>query len=581
VKKNIIVYTALFIGTFLFLQIAYKYHFFYVEQFQLFLTTPSYFIECLSHPGGLIEYVAHFFVQFFIVPFVGAFITALLLSLGYLLSDQLLTRITGKKNFFIGPAFIFLFQLFLSFDAYFLFQGILAYLLCLSSLQLLGFCRRSDTKLLIAFLLTPIIYWFAGPVSILFAFCFALMNSREGNKRKLLGLSVFVLALLISYLAVRFSLVRNYLISFLPDMYYHSSLKPVSLVYISWIILPFWIVIYPFYNKIKKYKSAQKQYFMPVLQSLIIAGLFYMCVWKYTNIKYYKIKKLDYLARYEQWDKIIDYCEAKTIDNLVGLCYQNLALAQKGVLTDKLFYLSQQGVEGLDVEQKNIGGLAPLMSDIRFFLGDIALSQRHAFEGNISTHGGSGRLMKRLVQTNLVYGEYPVAEKYIYFLENTFFYRKWASEHRRFLNNDSLCTADNLIGKKRKFLPPESRKVVINDIMEGAGVLFSQNPQNKAAEQYMFAGYLLSKDIHGFKKMFSKYKVGERAVELPDAYQQALLVFYEDRPDQWAKAGISEINIQLFKQYKITMNNNQKHPHLEKMMMKYFGTTYWFFLHFR
>ncbi|MEN8211558.1 MAG: DUF6057 family protein [Thermodesulfobacteriota bacterium] len=580
-KKNITIYSILFLGTFLFLQIAYRYHFFYVEQFQLFLTTPSYLIECLSQPGGMIEYVAHFFVQFFIVPFVGAFITAFFLTLSYVLSDQLLARITRKKNIFIGPVSIFLIQLYLSFDAYFLFQGILAYLLCLSTLQLLELCRRPGAKFLFAFLLTLIIYWIAGPVSILFAFCFALMSLREENKRKLLGLPVFGLALLISYLSVRYSLTGNYLQSFLPDMYYYSSVKPVSLVYLSWIILPFWIIVYPYHNTIKKFKLGKKEYFMPLLQTIIIAGLLFVCTWKFTNIQHYKLKKLDYFARNEQWDEIIDYCEEKTIDNLVVICYQNLALAQKGVLADKLFYLSQRGVEGLEIEQKDIGGLAPLLSDIRFFLGDIASSQRYAFEGNIFTHEGSGRLMKRLVQTNLIYGEYPVAEKYIHYLENTFFYRKWANQQRRFLFNDSLCIADHLIRGKRKFLPPESRKVVIKDILEESGVLFGQNPQNKAAEQYMFAGYLLAKDIRGFKNMFSKYKIGKMAAELPDAYQQALLVYYEDQPGQWAKAGISEINIRQFKQYKITLNNNQKHPHLEKMMKKYFGSTYWFFLHFR
>ena len=580
-KRNIIGYCILFIVTFLFLQVGLKYHFFYIEQFQLFLTTYNYFIESLLYPGGLVEYVASFFVQFFILPFAGAIITAFFLTTVYILADRLLGRIVGKKIFFIGSVFIFFFHLFLSLDAYCFFQAILSYTLCMSSLLIVETRKRFGLKLFLAFLLTPIIYWIAGSISILWAFCFALMNLREKNKRKLLGFVVFVFALFISYLSVSLCLVRNYRVSFFPDMYYHTSLKPDSLIYLSWIVLPFWIIIYQLLKKIETFILSQKKYFLFVMQLLLIAVLLSGYTWKYSDIQFYRLKKLDYFARYEQWDKIINYCEVKKIDNLLSLCYQNLALAQKGKLTDKLFYYRQQGVEGLEVLQNNIGGIAPVLSDIRFFIGDIAISQRHAFEGNIFTQRGSGRLMKRLVQTNLIYGEYRVAEKYIKFLENTLFYRKWACEHRRFLFNDSLCATNHLFLEKRKFLPPESRNFSSNDILEESDTLFRQNSQNKAAEQYMFAGYLLAKDIRGFEKTYSKYKCEGKIVDFPDAYQQALLVFYEDQPEEWANAGISEENIRQFKQYKITMYKNKNHPQLEKMMMKYFGTTYWFFLHFR
>lgn len=46
---------------------------------------------------------------------------------------------------------------------------------------------------------------------------------------------------------------------------------------------------------------------------------------------------------------------------------------------------------------------------------------------------GNPRMLKRLVQTNLIYGAYPVAEKYIRILENTFYYKDWAKSQRKFL----------------------------------------------------------------------------------------------------------------------------------------------------
>lgn len=580
-KKNITIYALIFAATFLFLQLAFKYHFFYIEQYQLFPGNSAYFFDSLSYPGGLTEYLGRFFVQFFIVPFAGASVTALFLTLIYIMSDQLLGNMTGKKNLFAGPVSIFLLQLFMSLDAYFFFQGILAYLICLGALLFLQKKGRPRQKVFWALLVTPLIFWIAGSVSLLFAFCFALMNLHREENQKLSGLPVLILAILIAWLSVYFALTGNYRTSFLPDMYYHSSLKPGILVYLSWIILPLWIAVYPWHTKIENFKAGQNKIFLPAIQILLIAGLLYGCIREFVDLRFYRLKKLDYFARQEQWDSIIDYCENNTVDNYACLSYQNLALAQKGLLLNKLFYLNQLGMEGLEIQEKNIGGIAPLLSDIRFCIGDVASSQRHAFEGNVFTRGGSGRLMKRLVMTNLIYGAYPVAEKYIKFLENTLFYRKWATGKRCFLYNDSLCLSDPLISEKRKLLPEKSRQVVNNDILEMAHFLFSQNPKNRAAEQYMFAGYLLAKDVRGFEKMYSQYITEEQKQHLPDAFQQALLVFYETRPKKWEEEGISEANIRQFDQYRITLKNNQNHPHLEKMMRKYFGTTYWFFLHFR
>ncbi len=579
-KKYIIFLMALFTGIFLFLQEFNRYHFYYVEQFQLFLTTTAYFVESILYPGGFTEYISHFLVQLFIVPFVGAFITAILLSLIYLLSDKLLTMVNRGKRNFIASVSICLFHLLLCFDYNYFFHGIIAYLLCIGCLFILEVKIKSDSKYLIAFFLVPLLYWSSGSVSILFAVCFILMNLRADNKRKLYGIFVLVFALFISFISVHYSLMGNYRMSFLPDLYYHPALRPISLVYISWIILPLWIIIIPFPGKIDDPKMTQRKYFLFGTQILVVICVVILCIWKYADIGLYRLKKLDYFARNERWDKIIKICKGKDIDNLLYLDYQNLALAQRDLLIGELFNFSQSGVYGLEITQRDIGGLSPLLSDIRFYIGDIASSQRYAFEGNLFSQGGSGRLLKRLVQTNLIFGEYPVAEKYIKILEHTFFYRKWAKGQRCFLYNDSLCMADHLIGAKRNFLPSAGRSAVINDLLEMSRALAMKNYKNKAAQQYMFASYLLQKDVRGFTEILTKYR-GEGVIDvLPDVYQQALLVYYEDLPNQWNKEGISEKNIQQFKQYKLMLKKNYKNPNVEKIMKRYFGSTYWFFLHF-
>ena len=81
VALNVIVFVFLFI----FLRIFSEYHFYCVEQNQLFQLTPIFIIDKLMQPGGLAMVLSGCLVQFFILPNVGAMITAALLtSLGAL-----------------------------------------------------------------------------------------------------------------------------------------------------------------------------------------------------------------------------------------------------------------------------------------------------------------------------------------------------------------------------------------------------------------------------------------------------------------------------------------------------------------
>jgi hypothetical protein len=50
----------------------------------------------------------------------------------------------------------------------------------------------------------------------------------------------------------------------------------------------------------------------------------------------------------------------------------------------------------------------------------------------------SGRELSRLVETNLITGQYEVALKYISLLEHTLFYRSWAKQMRQLATNPEL-----------------------------------------------------------------------------------------------------------------------------------------------
>lgn len=69
-----------------------------------------------------------------------------------------------------------------------------------------------------------------------------------------------------------------------------------------------------------------------------------------------------------------------------------------------------------------------LMSEISLSIGMVNMSQRSAFEAMeaIPNFNKSARALHRLVETNIITGQYEVARKYIAILEETTFYRGWA-----------------------------------------------------------------------------------------------------------------------------------------------------------
>ena len=81
------------LATFLFFWLAYPYHVYNQEQFQLFQFSWRYLAETLAVPGGLADWCGRFLTQFFYFSAAGSLILALLLT-----AIQLATAALVKKK---------------------------------------------------------------------------------------------------------------------------------------------------------------------------------------------------------------------------------------------------------------------------------------------------------------------------------------------------------------------------------------------------------------------------------------------------------------------------------------------------
>ena len=580
--KLVAFWLVVFGALFAFLQTRFEYHFYYIEQSQLFLFSEAYIRNKLVLPGGFSMLVAEFFVQFFIRPYVGALDTAALLTGVGICTAGIVKRIASASGLFILYVQPMLALLLMHFDFNYRVQGTVCYLMMTA--LLCGYMRiRNDLFRLVAgCVLVPVLFWLAGSIAVLFAGMICLFEGLRKTPKWYISLIGVAEVLLLGVGTVYFSLMGEYRWVFGPDLYYHYTLHPKEIIYYSWICLPL-VFLVAFFVRNKNSLSGKKLFagISCIAQLAMIAAVLWWGMPKYSDAKTLKLKKLDYFARTEQWDKTIEECKGK-LTNFLYMCHLNMALANKGELSDKMFNFDQRGPQGLLVQWNKSENISCMLSDIYFTMGATASSQEMAFEGYVSAmEDGNPRMLKRLVQTNLIYGTYPVAEKYISILEKTYAYRDWAQSQRKYLYNDEVVESDPVLGTRRRMLPDRNSLAMINGLTGDLALFLEKGPAHSAALQYLGAMYLLAKDLEGFKALVEKYYGTEFLPVLPVHFQEAVIVMSEKEPDYWKRFNVSETIVARFTDYKKQVLANRNNTVIAGLLNRSYGNTYWFYFMFK
>ena len=580
--KLVAFWLIVFGALFAFLQMCFEYHFYYIEQSQLFLFSEAYIRNKLLLPGGFSMLVAEFLVQFFIRPYVGALVTAVLLTGVGVCTAGIVKRIAPVSGLFILYVLPMLALLFMHFDFNYRVQGTVCYLMMMA--LLCGYMRiRNDLFRLVAgCVLVPVLFWLAGSIAVLFAGMVCMFEGLRKTPKGYISLIGVAEVLLLGVGTVYFSLMGEYRWVFGPDLYYHYTLHPKEIIYYSWICLPL-VFLVAFFIRNKNSLSGKKWRagISCIAQLAMIAAVLWWGMPKYSDAKTLKLKKLDYFARTEQWDKTIEECKGK-LTNFLYMCHLNMALANKGELSDKMFNFDQRGPQGLLVQWNKSENISCMLSDIYFTMGATASSQEMAFEGYVSAmEDGNPRMLKRLVQTNLIYGTYPVAEKYISILEKTYAYRDWAQSQRKYLYNDEVVESDPILGTRRRMLPDRNSLAMIKGLAGDLALFLEKGPANSAALQYLGAMYLLAKDLEGFKALVEKYYGTEFLPVLPVHFQEAVIVMSEKEPDYWKRFNVSETIVARFTDYKKQVLANRNNSAIAGLLNRSYGNTYWFYFMFK
>lgn len=572
----IIIGGAIIIGL---LQYRYAFHLLFLEQLQLFLSGKEYAIDLLSRPGGTIEYVSEYCIQFFNIPYVGSIcVTLFLLLIGFAL-HRLLKNGKEKGNWlFIFESSILFFLLLNLLDVGFFFRGIVGYLFCV--IALLGYNRvqkySSEIRFLYGLLSTLLLFWLAAPFQTLFLLAASCIEFREHGLNKGKSLLPFILAGMVAYLVYTFGRNSTYRMYVAIDGVCSLSIIPGWTKYAAWILLPAAILFTPGLERLAG--IIKKNYILVLVQCCLILAVLAFLLPRYDDHNSLVFKRLHYYTSQERWDDLLDYCRKYPLQgNTVCLNYQNLALAEKGMLADSLLSYAQKGKQGLLAPWDRTAYTAFAVQKVCYSYGDIAFARKFAFEGNVcSSTLGFPETMKTLVRTNILYKQFRVAAKYIRYLQQTFSYKEWADQQCRYLSGIDAPEDDPEYKGKQKFLQKKDHFASPNEFR----VLSAMDKNDKKLRDFVLCSFLLEKDMENFLNWFDFYYNEAPPKEIPAIYYQALLVCASNIPEVLNRYRVPDSIKDEFELYTLTYRRAKNPEDRKKWLSVRHANSFWFYFHY-
>lgn len=482
------------------------------EQYQMFLFDTGYFLERIVLPGGLADYISEFLVQFYYMPVLGGAIIALLL-MGIQAAVWGLMKQYGARHDFPGYLLSFLPSI-----ALWCAMGdqnvLLSFIVALFGALVIGWIHNRFhnrlVKVVFELVSTALVYWFLGPVVFLYAALMigdTLKNAKQkGNVFSGIGYSVCILVLTIAWILLTTQTLQYPLYRIFAGLNYYrypGAISPLPFVVMVW------AVVIPFLGMIPcRQKSLQK-----LQQSKVVIVLSYVLVivasWFGIKASFdemtYELIDYDFLVRTEQWDKIIEKAEKKPATTPLSVSCVNLALSQKGMLADRLFEFYQNGGEGL-FPTFTRDMISPVSTaEIFFRLGMVNDAERYMFEAQeaIPNYRKSARLTRRIIECDIINGNYKVAAKLLRRLQKTLFYSNWANQTMALLGNEKAINRHSIYGKLRKYREKKQDFLFSDREMDQMlGLLFLNDNHNKMAYEYLMCYELLQRDMEKFMQYY-------------------------------------------------------------------------------
>ncbi|HEY3372876.1 MAG TPA: DUF6057 family protein [Prolixibacteraceae bacterium] len=603
----------------------------YFLQQSAFLTNHLFFKSFTTYPGGLADYGSEFIAQFFYFKTWGSFLIILVASLQGIIAIDLVRRIAGKVKLNLNLSIftlILLLSVLVQCNYFYPFYASMRLLIASGFVWIFTVLTSKfpGLRFYMGFILAMLLFYVAGGAALFtFALSVVLIHIRfYGKKEDVFTLPFFILgSAFMPYLAYKYIFLVN-----LPLVYSITHSKtPLILSYIPdfklytlYALLPAFLlgaVLFSWFKR--KYKKAvhQKLEIKPVNVSpktidkkvlkksenkppvkletpkrkpadstiLWMLGQFTVIVVLAIGSIYFTIDRTErdkilvsFYGANGDWDKVIKTAESiEKYDLFINFEY-NRALANKGQLADNLFnYTQLAGPAALFMDGTVSSDIPFICSDQYYDLGFMHESQHWAFEAQ-TIFPNSPRLMKRLVEINLVSGKYQLAEKFLRRLDENMIYHDWVEQHQKFIDDTSLVSKDPAYSWKRKCEPVDA--FTASNSVQKLTKLLEANPANKLALDYLLCSTLLDGDLGTFKSLLAENRNFAKT-PLPRSWDEAMVLYQyiarkaPQADDIQFTQGRQDQFISFIKAIKPFGNDWQS---ASRSLQKDFGTTYWYYI---
>lgn len=461
------------------------YRFTSLEESYIFLFDWSYVWRVLQEPGGVAQLVASFLTQFMRYVWAGPVLTAAIYC-GIMLC---LVKCAGKPEpLMVAFAAVPCLCLFLCLESsYYKYQGHAAMLLSALALWIYTCASRrcaTSSRIVVGEVVAVGSYFIAGSAAMFVALGMLLYDLTERKPRWYFGVGYIVLAAAMGWLFYESGNTWTLLTALTPALYYDLNATFNMMIY-ALSALSLCMVVAAITGR-EKEKAVRREW---IWASVVLGVLIVSTVNVYRMVhgtSGYDNQKMRYHALRGEWDAIIDMPYDGSGTPFTS--YRFLALARKGQLEEKMweynpfidyFMKNQPLVKKADQQ---------MMSDMYYHCDYMAAARRAAFDTDIVTPGNfNPEETCKLVNIQLAFGNYRVAEKLIAQLEKTLFYHNWARDMRRFLDNDALVEADPVLGPKRRAIPAENNYMSPRGLQRELQHVVDTNPGQVTARQFLEA----------------------------------------------------------------------------------------------
>ena len=558
-----------------------NYIFYHQEKTSLFLISLDFLKNQIDQPGGFMEYLGKLLTAFYYPKLLGPVLMSfIILGSVYLLS---LTGklISGKKAyifpFLTGAVMVYLqtnYQ-YAAFNNSGIFLQLLLFFLII---------RFSPGKWnWIAVAAFPAWYFLTGGFSWIFLLLFSMQLVVKQDKNWWMKiLTIGVLAAVSFYVAMQFLFFETLETLLL----YPVSEMDTGMQVKEFTVLIFLVLMNPlvFGLKINRKQRKLNNHFkwIQLIPYVIIVGLAVVLILRIDkkNSHYFHVEELFYKQEYQ---KLIAFNEAFPSTNMLIIFLNNIALAETGQLTSRLFEFPQSADGGtLFLKWKIMGEVLRRGGYFYYTVGMINEANRWAYEYMVM-RGHTPEVLKMLIKTELINGNYRVAEKYINILSETVFYQSEAHEFKRLLFDDEAVNAHPELGVKRRIKPKTDFFVLSDEPATNLEYLVSSDSTNVYALEYQFAWLLLQKDVQSVGRNLPLLeKFGYR--QIPRHIQEAAAGYKLLQMGPFPELEYLEIDPRIeqrFRQYyQVFQQNSSSKERAQRALYPTFHDTFWYYLFF-